>query len=245
MSDLVSKSVHRRRPLAENGRVKTGDRRAARGKRVFLWAMSVFFALSALPVVNVGAQQIFRWTDEAGTIHFGDQPPPNAKGLEAKTSAKTQPQMECEGAVRQKCFQEKKFFEKSNPDSRSWTADILSRCLRRGGDECEEKLSQSKPEPTQRPERYKATATLHFDPAAGESLSCEMRCSSNCSGSLDIRTDRVLKHGQNYGNQKYSIEVKPEAEGSAFCSVTTNNDDVLLVLGVVRDGRVTRSTEAQ
>ena len=55
----------------------------------------------------------------------------------------------------------------------------------------------------------------------------------------------MLKRGENYGNQRYSIEVKPDAVGSAFCSVTTTNTDVLLVLGVMRDGRVTRTTEAQ
>jgi hypothetical protein len=245
MSDLVSRNVHRQRPLAENRRVKTGYRRAARGKRAFLWVMAALFALTVLPVVNAGAQEIFRWTDEAGTIHFGDQPPPNAKGLEAKTSAKTQAQMECEGAVRQKCFEVKKSVEKWNPDSRRWTMDALNSCLERGIDLCEEKLQQVKPQPTQRAQRYIATATLHFDPAAGESLRCDMRCSSNCRGPLEIRTDRVLKHGENYGGQKYSIEVKPEAEGSAFCSVTTNNDGVLLVLAVVRDGSVVRSTESQ
>jgi hypothetical protein len=240
-----AEQVKSRRPLAENGRVKTGDCGAARGTRLFLCVVSVFFTLSVLSVVNVRAQQIFRWTDEAGTIHFGDQPPPNAKGLEAETAAKTQAQMECEAAVRQKCFDEKKFLEKSNPNSRSWVVDNLNRCLDRGSELCEETLRQSKPQPTQRAQRYIATATLHFDPAAGESLKCEMRCHSNCRGPLEIRTDRVLKRGENYGSQKYSIEVKPEAEGSAFCSVTTNNDDVQLVLGVVQDGRVTRTTEAQ
>jgi hypothetical protein len=213
--------------------------------RATLCALSIVFALLVPPVVHVSAQQIFSWTDDKGTIHFGDQPPSNAKGLEAKTTAKSDAEMACETAVREECFRDNKRTEKFNPDSRGWRSEALQRCLDRGIDACEEKLIAAKPKPTEGTQRYIATATLHFDPAAGESLKCEMRCHSNCRGPVEIRTDRVLKRGENYGMQIYAVEVKPDAAGSAFCSVTTTNNDVALVLVVVRDGHVARTTEAQ
>jgi hypothetical protein len=211
-------------------------------------SISAFIACGCLLVwlaSALSAQQVFRWTDEQGNLHFGDQPPPNAKGLEARSSAKSEGQIECEAAVRQQCFAEDHRLEKWNPDSRQWRSELLRRCLDTGVEECKEKLQTAKPKATEGAQRYIATATLQVDPSAGESLKCEMTCKSNCRGALEIRTDRVLKRGENYGGVKYSIEVKPERSGAAFCSVNTTSNDVVLVMAVVQDGKVKRTTEAQ
>jgi hypothetical protein len=36
------------------------------------------------------AQQIYPWTDASGKVHFGNQPPPGAQGLEAKDEEKSE-----------------------------------------------------------------------------------------------------------------------------------------------------------
>jgi hypothetical protein len=183
------------------------------------------------------AQQIYRWTDTNGQVHFGNQPPAGAKGIEAKDREKSETTLECEAEVREKCQDYIKKYGK-------WQhSEAYRDCLERYRETCEQ--YQAKAKPTQGRERTVSTPTLSFDPGLGDSLLCEMRCRSRCRGQVEIRTDRVIKKGENYGSDHYSVEIKPPQSGSAYCAVSTRNDNVQLALSVVRNGNTVALVEGQ
>jgi hypothetical protein len=185
----------------------------------------------------VNAQQIYRWTDETGKVHFGNQPPPGTKNLEAKDREKGEIEIECEAAVKDECQDYIKKYGK-------WQdSEAYRDCLERRSEACAH--FQPRAVPTKARERFISTPTLAFDPALGDSLRCEMRCPNRCRGQVEIRSDRVLKKGENYGIDRYAMEMKPQQAGSAFCTVSTPSEDVQLVLSVLRDGGVTAVVEGQ
>lgn len=182
-------------------------------------------------------QQIYRWTGPDGKVHFGNSPPPGTKDLEAKGTEKSDMQMQCEAAVKKDCEDYVKKFGK-------WrNSETYRDCSEAGAEQCERFAARA--QPTQAAERFISTPTLRFDPTLGDSLTCEMRCNGHCRGQVEIRSDRVLKKGENYGNDRYTVEVRPRDAGSAFCGVSTPSDHVLLVLSVLRDGRVKDTVEGQ
>lgn len=183
------------------------------------------------------AQQIYRWTDASGQVHFGNQPPAGAKGIETKDRGKSESALECEAEVREKCQDYIKKYGK-------WQhSEAYRDCLERHQEACNQ--YQAKAKPTQGRERTVSTPTLPFDPGLGDSLLCEMRCRSRCRGQVEIRTDRVIKTGENYGSDHYKVEIKPPQSGSAYCSVSTRNDNVQLALSVVRNGNTVALVEGQ
>jgi hypothetical protein len=185
----------------------------------------------------VDAQQIYRWTDANGKVNFGNQPPSGAKGVEAKDREKSETTIECEKTVKKKCQQFVKVYE-------DWMdSDAYRECFAAGQEECAR--WQPKVQPTQGRQRVVSTPTLPFDPTVGDSLLCEMRCRPNCRGQLEIRADRVLKTGENLGSDSYSMQVKPPKAGSAYCTASTRNENVQLVLSVMRGGTATAMVEAQ
>jgi Domain of unknown function (DUF4124) len=202
------------------------------------WVL-VYTCLAWLCLGQTGAraQQIYRWTDASGQVHFGNQPPPGSKHLEAKDRARTEFEIACDAVVREKC---QDYVDKYG----KWQSSEAYRdCVERNRETCARLQPHVQPTPAR--ERFISTPALPFDPLQGESLLCEMRCPDRCRGQVEIRSDRVLKKGENYGIDRYTMEVKPQQAGSAFCSVTTPNDDVQLVLSVMRDGSATAVVEGQ
>ncbi len=185
----------------------------------------------------VSAQQIYRWTDESGKVHFGNQPPPGSKNLETTGRERGEVELECEAAAKGACQQ---YVDKYG---KWWDSEAYRRCLEQGREKCAQLAPKVRP--TQAPERFISTPTLAFDPQLGDALQCEMLCPTRCRGKVEIRTDRVLKKGENYGSDRYAMEVKPPQAGSAFCSVSTANENVQVVLSVRRNGAVTATVEAQ
>lgn len=186
---------------------------------------------------EAGAQQIYRWTDETGKVHFGNQPPPGTKNLEAKDREKSDTEMECEGEVRGKCQEYVRRYGK-------WQdSEVYRDCVAGGMEVCMKYKPRAKP--TEAASRFISTPTLPFDPVLGDSLLCEMHCNDKCRGQVEIRADRVLKKGENLGSDRYSMEVKPQQAGSAFCSVSTPSPGVQLVLSVKRKGGTAATVEAQ
>ena len=206
---------------------------------------SVGHRLLAYAVVGVlgagvsaaGAQQIYRWTDGTGNVHFGNQPPPGTKNIEAKDRERSGLELECEGEVKNKCQEYVRKYGK-------WQdSEVYRDCLSRGMEVCMKFKPRAKP--TEASARFISTPTLPFDPTLGDSLLCEMHCPDKCRGQVEIRADRVLKKGENYGTDRYSMEVKPQQSGSAFCSVSTPSAGVQLVLSVRRNGSIAATVEAQ
>lgn len=213
-------------------------RNLSSGLRRALVLLPLLLGPLGLDASAVGAQQIYRWTDENGKVHFGNQPPAGTKDLEAKDRAKSEIEMECEAAVKEECQKYVKKYGKwqDSETYRDCVAEHSEACTR----------LQAKAKPTAARERFISTPTLAFDPSLGDSLRCEMRCPTNrCRGQVEIRSDRVLKKGENLGLDQYTMEAKPPQAGSAFCAVSTPSDDVQLVLSVVRGGSVTSRVEAQ
>lgn len=48
----------------------------------------VLLAMGTFLPLSLAAQDIYQWTDEKGTIHFGQSPPQGAKDLQAKDRGK-------------------------------------------------------------------------------------------------------------------------------------------------------------
>ncbi|MEO8601246.1 MAG: DUF4124 domain-containing protein [bacterium] len=188
-------------------------------------------------VSTAGAQQIYRWTDESGKVHFGNQPPPGTKNVEAKDRERSAVELECEGTVKSECGEYVRKYGK-------WQdSEVYRDCLEQRMEICLKFKPRAKP--TEASERFISTPTLPFDPSLGDSLLCEMRCPDKCRGRVEIRADRVLKKGENYGVDRYAMEVKPQQAGSAFCSVSTPSSGVQLVLSVRRNGSAAAVVEAQ
>lgn len=183
------------------------------------------------------AQQIYRWTDETGKVHFGNQPPPGQKNVETKGREQSGTELECEGEVRKECQEYVRRYGK-------WQdSEVFRDCVAGGMEVCMKFKPKAKP--TEAAARFISTPALPFDPVLGDSLLCEMHCPDKCRGQVEIRADRVLKKGENYGTDRYTMEVKPQQAGSAFCSVSTPSSGVQLVLSVRRNGSVARTVEAQ
>lgn len=188
-------------------------------------------------VSAAGAQQIYRWTDDTGKVHFGNQPPPGTKNVEAKDRERSSIELECEGEVRNEC---QAYVHKYG----KWQdSEVYRDCVTQGMEVCVKFKPRAKP--TEASARFISTPTLPFDPGLGDSLLCEMHCPDKCRGQVEIRADRVLKQGENYGTESYTMEVKPQQAGSAFCSVSTPSSGVQLVLSVRRNGKPAATVEAQ
>jgi len=202
------------------------------------WLLGLVLAgLCALPG-TAPAQQIYKWTDADGKVHFGNQPPPDAKNAVARGREQTEVEVECETEVRAECQEYVDAYGK-------WQhSEAYRNCMERGRAACLK--FKPRAQPTRAAERFISTPALKFDPSLGDSLLCEMRCpSKSCRGQVEIRADRVLKKGENLGSDRYEMEVKPQAAGSAFCSVSTPSEAVELVLSVRRNGSVAAVVEAQ
>ena len=52
---------------------------------------SMSVALVLLAATTVAAADIYRWTDEAGRVHFGERPPPGAERVELPTRGPSAP----------------------------------------------------------------------------------------------------------------------------------------------------------
>lgn len=183
------------------------------------------------------AQQIYRWTDANGKVHFGNQPPPGTKNVVARGREPSALEVECEAEVRSECQQYVARFGK-------WQdSETFRDCMARGREACLKLKPRA--QPTRAAERFISTPTLRFDPTLGDSLLCEMRCPDKCRGQVEIRADRVLKKGENYGTDRYAMEVTPPQAGSAFCAVSTPSEGVQVVLSVRRNGAVEAVVEAQ
>ena len=186
---------------------------------------------------SASAQQIYRWTDETGKVHFGNQPPAGTKNVVAKDRPRSEVELACEGEVREDCQEYVDKFGK-------WQhSEAYRNCMERGREACMK--FKPRAQPTRASERFISTPTLPFDPSLGDSLLCEMRCPTKCRGQVEIRAERVLKKGENFGIDRYRMEVTPKQAGSAFCSVSTANDGVQLVLSVQRNGSAAATVEAQ
>ena len=200
---------------------------------VFVVVLGLFRVLHTA----TSAQQIYSWTDASGQVHFGNQPPPGAKGLEAKDREKSESVLECEAEVRAKC---QDYIKKHGKWQHS---DAYRDCLDRYKETCDQFHARARP--TQGRERVVWTPSLSFDPGLGDSLLCEMRCRTRCRGQVEIRADRVLKKGENYGSDRYTMEFKPLQGGSAYCTVSTRNENVQLALSVLRNGSTVSRVEGQ
>jgi hypothetical protein len=203
-------------------------------RRLLAWVLGGAICVG---VSAASAQQIYRWTDDSGKVHFGNQPPPGTKNIEAKDRERSGIELECEGEVKNECQEYVRKYGK-------WQdSETYRDCLERGMEVCVKFKPRAKP--TEASARFISTPTLPFDPDLGDSLLCEMHCPDKCSGQVEIRADRVLKKGENYGTERYTMEVKPQEAGSAFCSVSTPSPSVQLVLSVRRKGSTAATVEAQ
>lgn len=222
--------------MLTRGRVEARRRRIPIAAILGIAAV-VLFAGWCCTAATARAQQIYRWVDANGKVHFGNQPPPGAKGVEAKEPEKSEMALACEATARQEC---QKYLKKYGKWQRS---EAYRDCLERAQENCDE--FQVKAKPTMGRERVVSTPSLPFDPGLGDLLRCEMNCRTRCRGDVEIRTDRVIKKGENYGSEHYSMEVKPLQSGTAYCAVSTRNDNVQLVLIVKRNGDIKASVEGQ
>ena len=194
-------------------------------------ALCAFFSSAAV------GQQIYRWTDDNGKVHFGNQPPASAKQASTSSRKRSSVEMECEAGVKSKCQAYVKKFGKWH------TSKAYRVCVEQGKESCARMRPVIKP--TAAPDRFVSTPTLQFNPTLGDSLKCEMRCPTKCRGKVEIRSDRVLKKGENYGTEHYTMEVKPRKAGVASCTASTPSTEVQLVLSVLRDGVATTVVEGQ
>lgn len=87
---------------------------------------------------EVGAQQIYRWTDETGKVHFGNQPPPGTKA-EAKDREKGEVEIECESTVKAECQRLQKKYGK-------WAhSEAYRECVDEGTEKCATLKPRAKP----------------------------------------------------------------------------------------------------
>jgi len=184
-----------------------------------------------------GAQQIYQWKDDTGKVHFGNQPPPGTKNVETRGTELSGAEAECDGEVKKDCQ------EYVHKWGKYQDSEVYRDCLAQRMEVCLKYKPRAKP--TEASARFISTPALPFDPTLGDSLLCEMRCPNNCRGQVEIRADHVLKKGENYGTDRYAMEVTPQQAGSAFCSVSTPSTGVQLVLSVRRSGSVSAAVEAQ
>ncbi len=183
------------------------------------------------------AQQIYRWTDQNGKVHFGNQPPQGAMAPQARGREKSSAEIECETAAKQRCH---KYLDRWG----DWyNSEAYRDCFALNTEKCEKIRVEARPTPA--PKRFISTPTLSVEPSAGEMLRCEMRCLDKCQGEVEIRSDRVLKKGENYGTDRYEMSVQPNKAGTAFCTASTASPDVQLVLSVLRNGLVISTVEGQ
>jgi len=201
----------------------------------FLPLLFALLFVSSTPYAE--AQQIYRWTDENGTVHFGNQPPPDAADVEARGRKKSGIEVECETAAKKACG------EYLDRYGRWYNSEAYRDCVSYNVNRCQKYKPKAKP--TKARQRVISTAAVKYDPKLGDSLRCEMSCPKNCRGKVEILSNRVLKKGENLGSANYVVEVEPSDSGSAYCKVSTRNKDVSLRMSVVRKGDVVDSTEAQ
>jgi len=91
--------------------------------------------------VPAGAQEIYKWTDENGNLHFGTAPAGTVKGLQAENRKKSAAELECEVSARRDCGRE---IEARNPSGDALSPNAMTECVEEHLKTC---ASLSKPTP--------------------------------------------------------------------------------------------------
>jgi hypothetical protein len=204
-----------------------------------MWMCTVAIGCLVAHASDARAQQIYRWTDANGTVNFGSAPPPDAKGLQADDRVKTQAELDCEAAAVRQCRRELDTFESV---FENFPSTLIRNCIANYSRNC---VNLSKPARSQAPTaRVLVTSRLQFDPASSDRLVCQMTCESGCKGAVEISDEEMLGSGQNSGQKDYAVRVVPKRAGSAYCRVTTKDDNVGVVFNVVRGESVVASARA-
>src|SRR5262249_46336525 len=147
-------------------------------------------------------------------LHFGNSPPPEAQGVEAKDRAKSQAELDCEAAARRQCDRDintlENYFDLSTETIRYCMEEYTKNCAR---------LSNPTSGPAQL--RNIVTPRIHYSSATGDTLVCKMSCPKTCTGDLDISDQASLGRGRNDGASEYTLKIEPKGDGSAVCTVRT------------------------
>jgi Domain of unknown function (DUF4124) len=181
------------------------------------------------------AQQIYRWTDAQGKAHFGNVPPPDAQQVETKGRAKTEAEHDCEAAADRQCRRDMQVLNSAFHDMvpttaiRDCLAEYTANCARR---------SERRADQTGAARHALVTPRIRFDPTAGDRLACRMRCTTKCSGSIEILDLDSLARGENRGALEHAVFYVPTAGGSAYCRATTAATDATVELTLARGATV-------
>jgi hypothetical protein len=193
--------------------------------------------LVGLWVRPVAAQQIYKWTDAQGKVHFGNAPPPDAKDIASDGSA-SRIEAECQAKAKRSCERDSSTFDRSvNGPS----TDVARRCREQMTASCVQNATNRNSRVAPPTQRTLVTERVSFDPKTGDHLVCHMTCPSDCTGSLEIWGAENLARAENPGSKDFTVRVTPSSAGSAYCRATTAETRGAIVLNLMRGEAVVAS----
>ncbi|MDX2169172.1 MAG: DUF4124 domain-containing protein [Deltaproteobacteria bacterium] len=186
---------------------------------------------------GASAQEIYKWTDAEGKVHFGNAPPPGARDVAANGGGEvSSAEAACQAKARQACTRQYgTTFERSVKGS----SESERYCRESQYQTC---MQYARVRPTApKPMKTLVTERLSYDPQTGDHLVCQMTCPTDCTGSLEIWGAENLARAENPGSRDYTVRVTPNAPGSAYCRSSSQDTRASIVLNLMRGDAVVAS----